>query len=177
MTSIYIMHWIDDASISKQGLTLDAPTNKRRIEIMRRVVGVLGFASLLALFSGSAVFAASTDEVWHHHIKAWEDRSVGDIVSDYTDESILVLNNQVFKGQEQIAQVFTQLFGIFDAGVNRIDTPLVFGRFVYITWHFTPTTQSEFFGTDTFVIENGKITLQTIASPLYEAFPISSLSK
>lgn len=145
--------------------------------MLRETIKVLGFASLLTMFSGSLAFAESTGEVWNHHIQAWEARSVEDIVSDYSDESVLILNNQIFKGQNQIAHVFTQLFNIFDAGVNRIDTPVVFDRFVYITWHFTPTTKSEFFGTDTFVIENGKIILQTIASPLYEAFPISALNK
>lgn len=129
----------------------------------------LGLIVLLAVGISTFAFGKSTEEVWSHHIEAWEARSVEAIVEDYSDESVLILNNEIFKGQSAIAHVFRKLFGIFDAGSNRIDTPIVFDRFVYITWHFTPTGKQEQFGTDTFVIESGKIILQTIASTLYEA--------
>ena len=172
------MHWIDNESFSKNASCLDRPAEQKakqrtkgKNDMLRTTISALGLTSLIAVFAGMAS-AKSTNEVWNHHIRAWETRSVHDIVSDYSDDSVLVLNNHVFKGQDQIANVFTQLFSIFDAGTNRIDTPVVLDRFVYITWHFTPTYKQEFFGTDTFVIENGKIVLQTIASPLYEAFPI-----
>ena len=141
-----------------------------------RTLGILGLASLLTMSSSAMAFTSSTTDVWNHHIQAWEARSVEGITSDYTDESVLVLNNQLFKGHEQIANVFTHLFKIFDAGVNRIDTPILFDRFVYIAWHFTPTGKQEYFGSDTFVVEGGKIVLQTIASPLYDVFPILPLN-
>jgi len=83
------------------------------------------------------------------------------------------VNNQIFSGNEQIATVFSGLFQIFDGGSNHIETPIVLDRFVYITWNFTPQGKAEFFGTDTFVIESGKIVLQTIASPLFYLFPIN----
>lgn len=110
---------------------------------------------------------ADTAIVWQHHIDAWESKSLSDIVQDYNEDSVLVINNQVFRGPKDIAHVFTRLFEIFANGDNQIDTPLVFERFVYITWHFQPTGKSVLLGTDTFVIENGKIKLQTIASDLY----------
>lgn len=145
--------------------------------MLRKTFGILGFVSLLTVSGSAMASSGSTADVWNHHIQAWEARSVKDITSDYTDESVLVLNNRIFKGEDQIANVFTQLFKIFDGGVNRIDTPILFDRFVYITWHFTPTGKQEVFGTDTFVIEDGKIILQTIASPLYDLFPIYPLNK
>jgi hypothetical protein len=145
--------------------------------MFNKTIKSLGLAALLAMFHAHSAFAISTNEVWNHHIQAWEARSVEAIVSDYSDKSALVLNNQIFKGQEQIAHVFTQLFKIFDDGVNRIDTPVLFDRFVYITWHFTPSGNEEVFGTDTFVIEDGKIVLQTIASKLYDAYPVKPLTK
>ena len=136
----------------------------------RLVSKTLGAIALLLSLGASHAFAVSdTRAVWEHHIQAWEERNVDDIVSDYSDDSVLILNNRVHKGQKQIADVFRRLFEIFDGGVNRINTPIVLERFVYITWHFTPTGRAEFYGTDTFVIENGKIVLQTIASPLYDA--------
>ena len=140
--------------------------------MLRKIAKTLGMATTLAFLASSGAFAQSTDDVWSHHIRAWDARSVGEIAADYTEDSVLLLNNEIYKGTIEIKNVFTQLFRIFDAGVNRIDTPVVFDRIVYITWHFTPTGGSETFGTDTFVIENGKIAVQTIASPLYEAYPV-----
>ena len=142
--------------------------------MLRKTIKTLGLAiATFTTLGTSFAHAQSTQDVWSHHIQAWEARSVKEIVADYSGESVLVLNNKIFKGQEQIENVFTRLFRIFDNGTNRIDAPSLFDRFVYITWHFTPKNKHEFFGTDTFVIENGKIILQTIASPLYDSSPVS----
>jgi hypothetical protein len=127
---------------------------------------------LSASFPGGA-FAQPTAGVWEHHKNAWQAKSLDAIVSDYTENSIVILNNQSFKGVKAIRKVFSQLFTIFDNGVNTIDTPVLFDRFVYITWHLKLNDGGEQFGTDTFVIENGKIVVQTIGSPLYYTHPVT----
>ena len=152
-------------------------TNFGEWNMLKTTLKSFGLLVLLSMLYAHLAFATSTSEVWKHHLQAWEARSIEAIVSDYSDESVLILNNEIFRGPEQIGQVFTQLFKIFDAGVNRIKTPVLYDRFVYITWHFTPRGKEEIFGTDTFVIEEGKIILQTIASPLYEQFPVLPLNK
>ncbi len=120
-------------------------------------------------------FAAPQQDVWNHHIKAWEARDLDAVTSDYSDDAILILNNHVAVGRGAIKQVFAQLFELFDQGENKIDTPTLAGRIVYITWHFTPEGDGEFYGTDTFVIEKGKIAVQTIASSLYDRHPLSGI--
>ncbi len=115
----------------------------------------------------------TTIEVWQHHIEAWESRSLSDIISDYDEQSILILNGKIFQGQASISKVFSSLFSIFDRGENKIDPVIIVDRVVYITWHFTLSSELKtHYGTDTFVIEKGKIKIQTIASPLYNHFPI-----
>lgn len=126
----------------------------------------------IASFMSLEAMAQSTQDVWQHHIAAWDARDVDEIVSGYGEESILIINSKVFKGPEEIRSVFTRLFQIFDLGSNKIDPPVLDGRTVYITWHFTPKADAEFFGTDTFVIEDGKIRIQTIASLLYERYSV-----
>lgn len=133
--------------------------------ILLTVIGNFGFADSMP--------SQSVNAVWNHHIEAWSARDLDKIISDYNDESIMIVNGQVFKSKMEIRRVFQRLFEIFDNGSNRIDPVIVAGRVVYITWHFQPQAGYEFYGTDTFVIENGKITVQTIASPLYDYFPIN----
>jgi hypothetical protein len=115
--------------------------------------------------------------VWEHHIEAWSHRDLDGIVSDYDETSLLIINGKTYIGLDQIRTVFSSLFKIFDTGENRIDPTVINGRIVYITWHFTMPGFEEFYGADTFVIEQGKIKVQTIASPLYEAFPITEKTK
>ena|GEM_PF-2627843 len=133
------------------------------------------FASLAALtFSASAQASPpGTQEVWRHHINAWNDKNVAAITSDYTDSSILILNNQVFHGKAAIAHVFSQLFQIFSTGENKVDPPTINGRTIYITWHYAPKNENTFFGSDSFIVENGKIQVQTIASELYISHPVT----
>lgn len=114
----------------------------------------------------------TTAEVWQHHIDAWVQRDLDAIVSDYTDESLMIVNNRIYRGQDEIRKVFEHLFVLFDEGSNRIDPAILDGRIIYITWFFTPTGDHEYFGTDTFVVEDGKIVVQTIASLLYEKHPV-----
>ncbi|OJH39482.1 nuclear transport factor 2 family protein [Cystobacter ferrugineus] len=133
------------------------------------------FFSVLAALTLSAPARAatpSTQEVWQHHIKAWDAKDVAAITSDYTDSSVLILNNQVFRGKAAIAHVFSQLFQIFGTGQNQLDQPVIDGRIIYLNWRYTPKNENAFFGSDTFVVEKGKIQIQTIASELYVSHPV-----
>ncbi len=127
----------------------------------------------IALFFTAHAYAQTIEETWQHHIEAWGRRDLDAIAQDYTEDATLILNNTIFKGTEAIKKAFSQLFRIFDGGQNQIEEPTIDGKIIYITWNFTPRGKGPFFGTDTFVIENGKIAYQTIASTLYEVFPLT----
>ena len=127
---------------------------------------------LLPVKALAAIEPGQTEEVWAHHIEAWNARDLEAISSGYGPDSILILNNAVFRGPDEIREAFRQLFAIFDQGENEIDPLVLEGRVIYITWHFTPRGGTAVDGTDTFVVEKGKITVQTIASRLYQRFPV-----
>lgn len=119
----------------------------------------------------------ATTEVWKRHIDSWGKRDLDAIMSDYTQNAVLVLNNQTYEGRPAIRKVFQRLFEIFDQGENHIDAPTIKDRLVYITWHFTPRGQQTAFGTDTFVVEHNAISYQTVASPLYDMYPVPTASQ
>lgn len=115
--------------------------------------------------------AGDTNTVWLRHMDAWQRQSLSDIAADYAPDARIVINNRVFKGHAEVRHVFSQLFKLFSTGSNQIDTPVVFDSFIYITWRFSPQGGHEaqsYFGTDTFVVEDGFIRLQTIGSALYD---------
>lgn len=109
-----------------------------------------------------------TSIVWQHHIDSWNQRDVEAIARDYSDGSIMVVNGRLYKGRDQIKNVFKKLFVIFGQGTNHIDPVILNNELVYITWHFEKPGFDFFDGTDTFIIEDGIIKVQTIYSPLYE---------
>jgi hypothetical protein len=128
-------------------------------------------ALLLSLFafSASAASKAPTEQVWQEHIQAWVDRDLDAISVHYDKDSLMIVNNIMFKGPKEIREVFAYLFHRFDNGSNVIDPAIVDDRTIYITWNFTPSEQKEaIYGTDTFFVEDGIIKVQTIASKLYQ---------
>ena len=84
----------------------------------------------------------------------------------------MIGNNKVYKGLEEIRGVFASLFKIFNNGRNLIYPEAIAKEVIYITWNFTPGDDDSYFGTDSFIVENGIITYQTVASLLYEKYPI-----
>ena len=113
-----------------------------------------------------------TKKIWKHHIDAWNARDLDEIMKDYSEESILIGNSKVYRGTEAIRGVFASLYEIFDNGSNLIDPEVIVKEVIYITWNFTPKDDDSYFGTDSFVIENGIVIYQTVASLLYEKHPI-----
>ena len=113
-----------------------------------------------------------TRKVWEEHIKAWDAGDLDAIMVHYTEDSVLILNNTVKKGTEAVRNVFDNLFELFSNGNNIIKPEVIEGEVVYITWKFTPTGDSSYFGTDSFVVQNENIAYQTIASTLYDKYEV-----
>ena len=107
----------------------------------------------------------STSNVLNHHLTAFGEGSVEEILKDYTEDSIVLHPDGVVKGLQQIAAFFTEIFKIFVPGDYSFDMKCqeVHGDVAYIVWKAeTPKLVVEM-GTDTFVVNNGKIAVQTFA--------------
>lgn len=131
-------------------------------QILRRsFLAVTTLAVLAATAQAAPAKPQTTAAVWQHHIDTWTERDLAGILADYAPDAVMVVNNQVFRGPAEIRGVFVKLFDVFDRVTNHvIDPAIVDGDVVYITWRTTELP----FGTDTFVIRDGKIEYQTIAS-------------
>jgi len=134
---------------------------------------LIGNSNFLADYMADEDTTEETKQVWEHHIQAWDNSDLEDIMSDYSEDSILILNNTLYKGIDQVACVYDSLFDIFANGNNIIAPETIEGEAIYITWNYTPPNDHAYDGTDTFVVRNGIIEYQTIASRLYEQYPIS----
>jgi ketosteroid isomerase-like protein len=102
--------------------------------------------------------SAVTKAILDHHNAMLDAGDVDGLMADYTDDAVFVSNlGGVVSGLDAIRGIFAATSGGIaglEPGVEHVD-----GDIAYITW----TADGIPFGTDTFVIRDGKIAAQTVA--------------
>ena len=105
---------------------------------------------------------SSAREVLDHHLQAFGE-GIDAILTDYTEDSVIISQQGVFKGLAEIRGFFTAFAeglpeGFMEAfNVTQIEAE---GDVAYMTWEAKPWFP---LGTDTLVVRDGKIATQTFA--------------
>ena len=111
----------------------------------------------------------STQEVLDHHLQAVGAGDVTEILKDYTDQSVVIEPGGTHRGRSELRTFFTPLFeGLFKPGTYEftMDRATVEGEVAYIVWHSENDGAKVSLGTDTFVVRDGKIAVQTFAAKI-----------
>ena len=128
------------------------------------VTGILSFQA----YANQPIENQSTEKIWNHHIQSWVQKNVNAIISDYSPNSKVILNGKIYEGKESISSLFYHLFELFGKAEEHIINPAIISdKIVYITWHTKIDGRNHPVGTDTFIIDSGKIEYQTITSDNY----------
>ncbi len=107
---------------------------------------------------------ATTEAVFAHHMQALFARNVDDLVSDYTEESILFSANGISTGLEQIRGFFNYAVSVMTPDVLAVAKVVrqdVQGEYAFVVYAAPPTV---IMGADTFYIRAGKIVMQSFAA-------------
>ena len=106
---------------------------------------------------------ATTQEAFDHHVQGFVARDVATVLEDYADDSIVIANGEMSKGLEAIGGFFRALFEELpkDCAFDLTHCT-VLSEHVYIMWTAESDSVIYDFATDTFAVQDGKITLQTI---------------
>jgi len=111
-----------------------------------------------------------TRAVVEHHLDALQRADLEATLDDYTDESLLlVAGSEPVRGREALAAVFGPAIDAMFAPPSSafmLDSLVAVGEYALITWHMTYPGGEVSFGTDTFVVRDGKIVLHTGAIQL-----------
>ena len=99
----------------------------------------------------------STADVLEHHMTALAKGDLDEIMLDYADDAVLISGPEPLRGKAAIEQMFKNITANPPKLVE--DVRVVEGDYAYITWHADGLP----FGTDTFVLREGKIVCQTVA--------------
>lgn len=105
-----------------------------------------------------------TETVVRNHLKAFlEQEGIDAIVQDYDDNARFYTEADIYHGKPEIGGFFTNFIDSLPVGAFErfaLRSLRVEGNVGYITW----SVGSEIpLGTDTFVVENGRIVSQTVA--------------
>jgi hypothetical protein len=101
------------------------------------------------------------EEVFAHHGQSLGAEHLEDIVADYTEDALLVVQKKVYRGREGARQVFTTLLSDVPQAQWELET--VFADDVlYLEWKATGGGRTVQDGIDTFIFQDGMIRAQTV---------------
>lgn len=103
----------------------------------------------------------SPEEIVDHHTRAVQDGDLDEILKDYTDESVIISQTAVFRGLDELRVFFTEILSIVPEGfwdAYTVTRQVVAGEILYDVWEAKPWFP---LGTDTLLIRDGKILVQT----------------
>ena len=111
---------------------------------------------------------STTEEVLNHHLSTFGARDLEGLLSDYTEDSVLLSPQGTFRGLEQLRNLYTAFFDEFGKpGMTfDMDCQIVDGETALIVWKAETADNVYEYAADTFVIRDGKITSQTFAAKM-----------
>jgi ketosteroid isomerase-like protein len=110
----------------------------------------------------------STAEVLGHHLKCFADRDLDGIMADYSADALFFAAEGALRGLGAIRAVFEKMFSEFAKPGASVASKqrLVEGDYAYLVWTAETADNSYELASDTFVIQNGSIQLQTFTAKI-----------
>lgn len=107
----------------------------------------------------------STQEVLDHHLDCFGRGDVDGILADYSATAVMFTPTGALKGPAAMRPVFEAIFKEFgQTGTSfALTHRSVEGEFAYLLWNAETADNVYEMGTDTFVVRNDRIVLQSFA--------------
>lgn len=106
-----------------------------------------------------------TNDALTHHLTAFGDNNLEEILKDYTQQSEILTIDGTVKGLKNIRQLFADIFILIPTGsefeMKRLN---VTNDVAHIIWSSKSDKAEILMGSDTFVFENGKIKTHTVVT-------------
>ena len=108
----------------------------------------------------------SADEVFDHHLSVFGAGSIDGILTDYTEDTIMIYGDRVWRGLSGARDFFHMwLDELIPAGSSfDLIERVTVDEWLYITWTAESPRYRFDHGTNTFLIRDGKILFQSVAT-------------
>jgi SAM-dependent methyltransferase len=108
-----------------------------------------------------------TEEILMNHLQAFAQGDVTALLADYAEDAIFFTPEGVRHGQAAIRQIFEQLLADFPPGSSvEITQQIIDGEVAYLVWRGESPKFKIPFATDTLLVRDGKIVIQTFAAQI-----------
>jgi ketosteroid isomerase-like protein len=109
-----------------------------------------------------------TQDVLTHHQECFGNGDLAGTMADYTDESKFFTPDGLLRGSEAIRRFFARMFEEFaKPGMSfEMIRQEVCGHTAYIVWKAETADNHFEVGSDTFIVQDGKIATQTFAGKI-----------
>jgi ketosteroid isomerase-like protein len=106
----------------------------------------------------------TVEQTLMHHLIAFGDNNLDEILKDYTTESVIMTPNGTIKGLPEISEFFKDFFAVIPTGSSfTMKQKIIVGNVAYILWASESSSTKISVGTDTFVFDGDKIQYHTVA--------------
>jgi ketosteroid isomerase-like protein len=111
---------------------------------------------------------ASTKDVVDHHLKCFGEGDLKGILSDYAPGAVLFTPEGPLRGADAIRPLFQAMIAEFGkpGAVFSMKKQFVEGDYAYILWTAETADNVYEVATDTFVVRDGKIVVQSFAGKI-----------
>jgi ketosteroid isomerase-like protein len=110
----------------------------------------------------------STKDIIEHHLKAFADRDLNGVLSDYASSVVFFTPHGPLRGPDQIKPLFQTMIAEFSkpGAAFNMKQQFVDGDYAYILWTAETADNVYELGTDTFVVRDGKIVAQSFTGKI-----------
>ena len=109
-----------------------------------------------------ATTTRTPQEVFQHHGEALVAGDLDGIVSDYSDDAIVISPDGVLRGKDGVRQAFVKLLGDLPSAEWELLTTHFEEDILLLEWKATSAKTKAEDGIDTFVFRDGMIRVQTL---------------
>jgi hypothetical protein len=106
-----------------------------------------------------------TEEILNHHLSAFIETDVDEIMKDFTEASELLTPDGALTGLNAIRSFFEEMFKILPKGSTlELKQQIIRDDVAYIVWSADSSFVNIPVGTDTFIMKDGSIIYQIVAA-------------
>lgn len=113
-------------------------------------------------------FSDDSNNILMHHLSSFLNNDLKAVMSDYTNESVLITQDATYTGLTEIEGFFTGLIIYFpkQESIIELDKKEISDGLVYIVWHAITPSLHVPLGSDTFIIKESRIYRQTFVGQM-----------
>lgn len=110
----------------------------------------------------------STEEILDHHLSSFASADLEATLADYTEDSTLLTAGGAFRGIDQIRAFFTAAYAEFNHPDTRLTLKqrLIDGECAFVVWDGETSKNTYEGASDTFLVRDGRIKVQTFAGKI-----------